>query len=381
MDNEHNDNKNNDQPQDGEQIKEESTEAASVPEVPESRKGEAPPETAPEGGEENASGEEQAAAPEAPPAPDQADTARQEAVSDEAGETEAGATQDPVDAAGGNGAQAPDEKADEGTPAVRTVAVKIKGQNRTSHFNAGEHTLKPGDEVVIKTEKGKALGTIIEAPMELSCRGCEKKKILRKASPEEINKDAENRGKEKEAYQFCAARIEEWELPMRLVKVEFLLDRSKAIFYFTSEKRVDFRELVRTLAKEFSTRIEMRQIGIRDEAKLVGGVGPCGMAFCCSSFLTDFAPISVKMAKEQNVILNPNKISGGCGRLLCCLNYEYEQYRDVSRGLPKIGKKVNLPDGSGRVRSIDIFTNTITIDMPDNKNITMDIEEFREKMK
>lgn len=271
--------------------------------------------------------------------------------------------------------------APEGGETVRMVTVMIKGQNRTSHFAAGEHSLKPGDEVVVRTDKGKALGTVAEVPLELACGGCGSRKILRKASPEEIANDAENRVREKEAFDFCAASIEEWDLPMRLVRVEYLLDRSKAIFYFTSEKRVDFRELVRTLAREFSTRIEMRQIGIRDEAKLVGGVGPCGMAFCCTSFLDNFAPISVKMAKEQNVILNPNKISGGCGRLLCCLNYEYDQYREVSRGLPRIGKKVDLPEGSGRVRSIDIFTNTITIDLPDRNTVVMDIEEFREKKK
>ncbi|UCG38782.1 MAG: stage 0 sporulation protein, partial [bacterium] len=158
-------------------------------------------------------------------------------------------------------------------------------------------------------------------------------------------------------------------------------DRSKAIFSFTAEKRVDFRELVRTLARELGLRIEMRQIGIRDEARLLGGLGPCGLPFCCSTFLKEFAPISVKMAKEQNVILNPSKISGGCGRLLCCLNYEYDQYRELSRGLPKIGKRVTLPEGTGKIRSIDIFSRTVTIDMTDEKALVMNIDELREKMK
>jgi cell fate regulator YaaT (PSP1 superfamily) len=235
--------------------------------------------------------------------------------------------------------------------------------------------------VIVQTKKGKALGTVIEPPVQLACRGCEDKKILRKATPEEMANDTDNRKQEKKAFEYCTNIIEDWELPMRLVRVEMLFDRSKTIFYFTAEKRVDFRELVRTLAREFSSRIEMKQIGIRDEAKLVGGIGPCGMAFCCSTFLNEFAPISVKMAKEQNVILNPNKISGGCGRLLCCLNYEYDQYKEMSKGLPKTGKKITLPEGSGKIRSIDIFSSTITIDMQDADQITMDIEEFREKIK
>jgi cell fate regulator YaaT (PSP1 superfamily) len=264
---------------------------------------------------------------------------------------------------------------------VRTALVAIRGQNRSAHFNAGEHTLKPGDEVVVQTEQGKAIGSVLEPPVLLGCRGCKHLTILRKATPEEIGRDGENRELEKKAFEYCTKTIEEWEIPMRLVQVEFLLDRSKAVFYFTAEKRVDFRELVRTLAREFATRIEMKQIGIRDEARLLGGVGPCGMAFCCSTFLKEFAPISVKMAKEQNVILNPNKISGGCGRLLCCLNYEYDQYKEASRGVPKIGKKINLPEGTGKVRSVDIFSRTVTIDMTDDKPMVIDIDELREKLK
>ncbi len=265
---------------------------------------------------------------------------------------------------------------------VRTALVSIRGQNRTAHFNAGEHSLVVGDEVVIQTEQGKNIGVVREPPVTLACRGCKNLKILRKANPEELARDEENRELEKKAFDYCTKTIEEWEIPMRLVQVEFLLDRSKAVFFFTAEKRVDFRELVRTLAREFSTRIEMRQIGIRDEARLLGGLGPCGMAFCCSTFLKEFAPISVKMAKEQNVILNPNKISGGCGRLLCCLNYEYDMYKEASKGVPKVGKKVNLPEGTGKIRSVDIFARTVTIDLPEEKkNIVMDIDELLEKLK
>ena len=279
------------------------------------------------------------------------------------------------------GGPLPDPDRESSPDEVRTALVAIRGQNRSAHFDAGEHTLRPGDEVIIQTEQGKAVGEVLEPPVILSCRGCKHLTILRKATPEEIVKDEENRDLEKKAFEYCTKTIEEWEIPMHLVRVEFFLDRSKAVFYFTAEKRVDFRELVRTLAREFSTRIEMKQIGIRDEARLLGGIGPCGMSFCCSTFLKEFAPISVKMAKEQNVILNPNKISGGCGRLLCCLNYEYDQYREASRGVPKIGKKVNLPEGTGKIRSVDIFSRTVTIDMTDDKPLVIDIDELREKMK
>jgi cell fate regulator YaaT (PSP1 superfamily) len=263
---------------------------------------------------------------------------------------------------------------------VRTVLVAVRGQNRSAHFNAGEHTLKQGDEVVVQTEKGKAIGVVMEPAVTLQCRGCQDLLVLRKATPEETEKDNENRELERKAFEFCAKVIQEWDISMRLVRVEFLLDRSKAIFYFTAEKRVDFRELVRMLAREFASRIEMRQIGIRDEARLLGGLGPCGMVFCCSTFLKEFDAISVKMAKEQNVILNPTKISGGCGRLLCCLSYEYDQYRELFNGLPKIGKKVNLPEGTGKIRSIDIFSRTVTIDMADDRALVMDIDELREKL-
>ncbi len=293
-----------------------------------------------------------------------------------------GENEDIRDPITGDSGDPSEDSAREASPdEVRTALVRIRGRNRSAHFDAGEHTLRPDDEVVVQTEHGKAIGVVLEPPVVLGCRGCKNMTILRKATPEEISKDEENRELEKKASEYCTKTIEEWEIPMRLVQVEFLLDRSKAVFYFTAEKRVDFRELVRTLAREFSTRIEMRQIGIRDEARLLGGVGPCGMSFCCSTFLKEFAPISVKMAKEQNVILNPNKISGGCGRLLCCLSYEYDQYKEASRGVPKIGKKVTLPEGTGKIRSVDIFKRTVTIDMTEDKPLVIDIDELREKLK
>ena len=267
------------------------------------------------------------------------------------------------------------------TQGFRTVLVAIRGQNRSAHFLAGEHTLHQGDEVVVQTEKGKAIGVVTEPPVTLHCRRCADRVVLRKATPEETEKDRENRELERKALDFCSNLVREWDIPMHLVRVEFLLDRSKAIFYFTAEKRVDFRELVRMLAKEFGTRIEMRQIGIRDEARILGGLGPCGMPFCCSTFLKDFDAISVKMAKEQNVILNPAKISGGCGRLLCCLSFEYAQYRELLEGLPKTGKKITLGELTGKIRFFDMFTRKATIDMSDGTTISMDIDELKGKLK
>ncbi|GBE14024.1 hypothetical protein BMS3Abin14_00058 [bacterium BMS3Abin14] len=275
-----------------------------------------------------------------------------------------------------NGNDTPNEQ-----PHPRKVRVFIRSQHRESLFNTTDHSLCPGDEVLVQTRQGNALGVIRTPPAEMHCDGCGRHSILRKADPEEIRCDRENRALEKDAYRICRDIIADWEMAMRLVKTEYLLDRSKAIFFFTAEKRVDFRELVRVLAKRLQIRIEMRQIGIRDEAKVLGGVGPCGMAFCCSTFLREFAPISVKMAKEQNVILNPTKISGGCGRLLCCLHYEYEQYQEATSGLPKAGKKVKLPEGTGKVRTYNFFAGTVTIDIPGHGPLTMSVDDLREQLK
>ena len=175
------------------------------------------------------------------------------------------------------------------------------------------------------------------------------KTVLRKALPEDLESAANNRMKEKDAFDFCLTRIKERGMDMKLVKVEYLFDGSKAIFYFTADGRVDFRELVKDLAHAFHTRIEMRQIGVRDEARMVGGIGICGRELCCSSFLREFEPVSVKMAKEQNLALNPTKISGQCGRLLCCLGYEFETYCSLRKCLPKCGKKVKCGDIEGEV--------------------------------
>jgi cell fate regulator YaaT (PSP1 superfamily) len=264
--------------------------------------------------------------------------------------------------------------------ATRIVRVLPRGQFRLSVCLAGEHHLSVGDRVVISGPLGKGVAEVRELPATLPVPAGDHAKILRKAAPDDLARDAENKALEEKAFAYTSERVLASELPMKLVRVDYSFDRSRAVFSFTSEKRVDFRELVRDLARQFHCRIEMRQIGIRDEARLLGGIGPCGLAYCCTSFLSEFAPISVKMAKDQNVILNPGKISGGCGRLLCCLGYEAKVYEEFARSLPKIGKKVDLADGKYKVKGWDIFAKTITLETPEGKFATMPVDEFREKM-
>lgn len=187
------------------------------------------------------------------------------------------------------------------------------------------------------------------------------KNVLRIASEEDIKKHNENKAKEKEAFSICIDKIEQHDLKMKLIDVEYTFDNNKVIFYFTADGRVDFRELVKDLASIFRTRIELRQIGVRDEAKMIGGLGPCGRAMCCSTFLGDFAPVSIKMAKEQNLSLNPTKISGICGRLMCCLNYEQNTYEDIRRILPKVQSIVDTPYGKGEVLSNSVVEESIKV--------------------
>ena len=211
---------------------------------------------------------------------------------------------------------------------ARLVFVKFCTAGRHYHFDAGDLELTPGDSVVVETARGRALATIVASPEETLTERLPEdiKSVLRKATAEDLLLEKTHKNREKEAFAFCRQCIEERGMIMKLVRAEYLFDGSKIIFYFTADGRVDFRELVKDLAHQFHTRIEMKQIGVRDEAKLVGGIGICGRELCCCSFLTEFTPVSVKMAKEQGLALNPAKISGQCGRLLCCLSYEFDTY-------------------------------------------------------
>ena len=208
------------------------------------------------------------------------------------------------------------------------AGIRLRGICKMHHFDCTGTPLQRGDYAVVQTERGPALGEVVQRIDDCFPRGQKGPyaKVLRPATAEDLRVHQENARRETEAHDFCLQRIATRGLPMKLARTEVLLDRSKAIFYFTADGRIDFRELVKDLAHELRTRIEMRQIGVRDEARLVGGVGPCGMGLCCASFLSDFEPITVKMAKDQKLALNPAKLSGVCGRLMCCLIYEHESY-------------------------------------------------------
>ena len=244
---------------------------------------------------------------------------------------------------------------------------------KSEQFDAGDFSLDTNENVIVETEKGLVLGRVLSPPREKEKRFFLKspKKVVRKATPEDLEQFERNQQLEKEAYQFCLRKIREKNLNMKLVKTEVLLDRSKILFYFTSEKRVDFRELVRDLAGGFRMRIEMRQIGVRDEAKMICGIGSCGRELCCTKFMNRFELVSVKMAKEQNLALNPTKISGICGRLMCCLSYEFPAYMDLKKDLPKVGKHIVTPSGRGKIIRQNVLSQTVTVELEEGGEITI----------
>ncbi len=262
---------------------------------------------------------------------------------------------------------------------VNIVKVQFQPAGKLYDFNAGELALKQGDKVIVETERGKSIATVVIAPREYDDAHAPEglKGIIRKAQPEDLDALGRNAIREREAYTFCLNKIKERGMDMKLVRVEYLYDGSKAIFYFTADGRVDFRELVKDLAHTFHTRIEMRQIGVRDEAKMVGGLGICGRELCCSSFLREFEPVSVKMAKEQNLALNPTKISGQCGRLLCCLDYEFETYCSLRKCLPKCGKRVSCEGVEGEVVKLNVLQGTVTVRTDDNREVQVQGESIK----
>jgi cell fate regulator YaaT (PSP1 superfamily) len=255
---------------------------------------------------------------------------------------------------------------------IRVVYVKL-AQGRAEEFSAEELVLERGDSVAVDTDKGVVLGKVVAPPQEKEKRFILKspRKVVRKATPGDLEQFEKNVQLEKDAYQFCQQKVKERGLNMKLVKTEVLLDRSKILFYFTAEKRVDFRELVRDLASQFRMRIEMRQIGVRDEAKMACGVGGCGRELCCASFLNRFDLVSVKMAKEQNLALNPSKISGVCGRLMCCLAYEYPTYMELKKSLPKVGKHITTRSGKGKVIRQNVLNQTVTVALEEGGEVTI----------
>jgi cell fate regulator YaaT (PSP1 superfamily) len=246
---------------------------------------------------------------------------------------------------------------------VTVVGVRFKKAGKIYYFDPDNIELKEGDNVIVETSRGIEFGQIVVGPKEVSEDEIipPLKKVIRVATEEDEEQHRGNKEKEKEAFEICLKKIEEHELEMKLIDVEYTFDNNKVIFYFTADGRVDFRELVKDLASIFRTRIELRQIGVRDEAKMIGGLGPCGRSMCCSTFLGEFEPVSIKMAKEQNLSLNPTKISGICGRLMCCLKYEHRMYEEVIERLPNIGATVSTPEGVGVVYEANPLLETVKV--------------------
>jgi len=238
-------------------------------------------------------------------------------------------------------------------------------------YRAHDTTLKNGETVIVEVDRGTDYGQVATDPVLVEHVDPSAKKIVRPADEKDLQQIEENRTKAKEASRTCSRKIDEHKLEMKLVGAEYAFDRSKILFYFTAEGRVDFRELVKDLAKVFKARIELRQIGVRDEAKMLGGFGPCGRELCCCRFLKDFEPVTIKMAKDQNLSLNPPKISGLCGRLMCCLSYEHKFYKEISRGLPREGERIETPEGRGKVSSINIFKRQAAVVLEDGKMLQL----------
>ncbi|KGN02344.1 stage 0 sporulation protein [Clostridium novyi A str. 4570] len=250
---------------------------------------------------------------------------------------------------------------------ITVVGIRFKKSGKIYYFSPNGIDIKNGDCVIVETVRGVEFGHCVIGPKQITEDAVVTplKNVIRKATEEDIEKDRENKEKQKEALEICLSKIEKHDLPMKLIDVEYTFDNNKIIFYFTAEGRVDFRELVKDLAAVFRTRIELRQIGVRDEAKMIGGLGPCGRSMCCSSFLGDFVPVSIKMAKEQNLSLNPTKISGICGRLMCCLNYEQETYEEIKKELPKVDSIVDTPYGQGLVVGNSVVNESVKVKLKD----------------
>lgn len=259
---------------------------------------------------------------------------------------------------------------------VNIVGVRFQNAGKLYFFDPAGTWPTPGEYVVVETTRGIELGEVVtnvhEVPEEQLTGAL--KPVLRVATAQDVQHDRDNRKAEKEAYAVCQRKIEEHGLDMKLVAVEYTFDNSKILFYFTANGRVDFRSLVKDLASVFRTRIELRQIGVRDEAKMLGGLGPCGRPICCGTFLGDFQPVSIKMAKEQSLSLNPSKISGICGRLMCCLKYEQDNYEQTRKTMPRVGKEINTPDGRGTVVDLHIIRERVRVRIA--KNDSFEIREF-----
>jgi cell fate regulator YaaT (PSP1 superfamily) len=254
---------------------------------------------------------------------------------------------------------------------IEVIGVRFKKVGKIYYFDPANLQINKDDYVIVETARGVEFGKVVQEKKQVEETDVvlPLKKVIRLATEKDKHIVLENKENAKEAYMTCEKKIKTHKLDMNLVDVEYTFDRNKVIFYFTADGRVDFRELVKDLASVFKTRIELRQIGVRDEAKLLGGIGPCGRMLCCSTFLGDFEPVSIKMAKDQNLSLNPTKISGLCGRLMCCLKYENDEYEQAKRELPDVGKKLTTPLGRGRVVGLNILERIIQVDIKELERV------------
>lgn len=254
---------------------------------------------------------------------------------------------------------------------IEVVGIRFKPVGKIYYFKPPYKPLKEGDAVIVENSHGLEFGKVVFTKREMDEEDVvlPLQKVMRKATPADIDKVIENESREKEAVVLAKERIKKRKLDMQLVDVEIAFDRHRMIFYFTAEGRIDFRQLVKDLAAVFRTRIELRQIGVRDEAKLLGGIGPCGRMLCCSTFLGDFEPVSIKMAKDQNLSLNPTKISGLCGRLMCCLKYENDTYEEAKKAMPDVGRKLVTAAGKGRVTGLNMLQRIVQVKLEDNAGV------------
>ena len=260
---------------------------------------------------------------------------------------------------------------------TKVVSINFRPNGRNYFFDPGKFELKIGDKVIVETKMGKELGIVKNAGKMIDETKMKDplKKVIKVANEKDIKHQEENDKEAQKAFDICKKKIKEYKLPMDLVEARYLFDNSKLIFYFTADNRVDFRNFVKKLAAKYHTRIELHQVGVRDKAKKIGGLGPCGLFLCCNSFLTDFDSVSINMAKNQMLALNPTKINGICGRLLCCLGYENDIYTELKKDMPKIGMVADTPQGMGKVVSIDVFKKTYSVDLKEKGIVTFSKDE------
>lgn len=261
---------------------------------------------------------------------------------------------------------------------IKVIGVRFRTAGKIYYFDPLEFEINKGDHVIVETARGIEFGTVVGGIKQVADDEVVQplKPVLRIASERDVEQEADNKRREKEAYRICLEKIREHGLDMKLIDAEYTFDNNKVLFYFTADGRIDFRELVKDLAAIFKTRIELRQIGVRDETKMVGGIGMCGRPLCCHTHLADFLPVSIKMAKEQNLSLNPTKISGVCGRLMCCLNHEEETYESLNKNLPHVGDRVTCPDGTqGEVSNVNVLRQLVKVVV--EKGDSKEIHEYK----